>query len=125
MPLRLDNAKSVAHMPTAEQQQTKKDFKPRFKVDPAASPMPEIRLPERLATGRHQNRNAGRDHLGMLGEIKSEYPGEIVGIGSRTKEALIRCCDEHAGQIDPAARLTLVALPERIESNISPIEVTS
>src|SRR6266436_45420 len=72
MPLRLDNAKSVAHMPTAEQQQTKKDFKPRFKVDPAASPMPEIRLPERLATGRHQNRNAGRDHLGMLGEIISE-----------------------------------------------------
>ncbi len=85
MPLRLDNAKSVAHMPTAEQQQTKKDFKPRFKVDPAASPMPEIRLPERLATGRHQNRNAGRDHLGMLGEIKSEYPGEIVGIGRRCK----------------------------------------
>jgi hypothetical protein len=42
----------------------------------------------------------------------------------RTREALIRCCDEHAGQIDPAARLTLVALPERIESNISPIEVT-
>src|SRR6266436_4704879 len=67
MPLRLDNAKSVAHMPTAEQQQTKKDFKPRFKVDPAASPMPEIRLPERLATGRHQNRNAGRDHLGIPG----------------------------------------------------------
>src|SRR5258708_33353610 len=82
MPLRLHNAKSVAHMPTAEQQQTKKDFKPRCKVDPAASPMPEIRLPERLATGRHQNRNAGRDHLGMLGEIKSEYPGEIVGIGT-------------------------------------------
>src|SRR5258708_7124929 len=88
MPLRLDNAKSVAHMPTAEQQQTKKDFKPRFKVDPAASPMPEIRLPERLATGRHQNRNAGRDHLGMLGEIKSEYPGEIVGIG--THEILLQ-----------------------------------
>lgn len=42
-----------------------------------------------------------------------------------TKEALIRCCDEHAGQIDPAARLTLMALPERIESNISPIEVTT
>ena len=43
----------------------------------------------------------------------------------RTKEALIRCCDEHAGQIDPAARLTLVALPERIEPNVSQIEVTS
>ena len=80
MPLRLDNAKSVAHMPTAEQQQTKKDFKPRFKVDHAASPMPEIRLPERLAPGRHQNRNGGRDHLGILGEIKSVHPGEIIGI---------------------------------------------
>jgi hypothetical protein len=80
MPLRLDNAKSVAHMPTAEQQQTKKDFKPRFKVDPAASPMPETKLPERPAPGRHQNRNGGRDHLGMLGEIKSVYPGEIIGI---------------------------------------------
>jgi hypothetical protein len=34
----------------------------------------------------------------------------------RTKEALIRCCDEHAGQIDPAARMTLEALPERINS---------
>jgi hypothetical protein len=64
MPLRLDNAKSVAHMPTADQQQTKKDFKPRFKVDPAASPMPEIRLPERLAPGRNQ--------IGMVGEIISE-----------------------------------------------------
>jgi hypothetical protein len=49
MPLRLDNAKSVAHMPTAEQQQTKKGLKPRFKVDPAASPMPETKKPERLA----------------------------------------------------------------------------
>lgn len=58
MPLRLDNAKSVAHMPTAEQQQTKKDFKPRFKVDPAASPMPETRQPERLAP---------------RGDIKSEW----------------------------------------------------
>jgi hypothetical protein len=35
MPLRLDNAKGVAHMP--QQQQTKKDLKPQFKVDPAAS----------------------------------------------------------------------------------------
>jgi len=36
----------------------------------------------------------------------------------RTKEALICCCDEHAGQIDPAARMTLAALPERISSEI-------
>src|SRR6478735_8892137 len=31
----------------------------------------------------------------------------------RTKEALFRCCDEHAGPMDPAARSTLVALPKR------------
>jgi hypothetical protein len=82
MPLRLDNAKSVAHMPTAEQQQTKKDFKPRFKVDHAASPMPETRQPERLAPRATSNRNGGRDHLGNLGEIKSVHPGEIIGIRS-------------------------------------------
>ena len=29
--------------------------------------------------GRH-HRNGGRDHLGMLGEIKSVHPGEIIGI---------------------------------------------
>jgi hypothetical protein len=34
----------------------------------------------------------------------------------RPKEALNRCCDEHAGQIDPAARMMLEALPERINS---------
>ena len=80
MPLRLDNAKGVAHMPTAEQKQTKKDFKPRFKVDLAACPMPEIRPPERLTPRARSNRNGGRDHLGILGEIKSDYPGEIIGI---------------------------------------------
>jgi hypothetical protein len=32
------------------------------------------------APGRHQNRNRGRDHLGILGEIKSVHPGEIIGI---------------------------------------------
>jgi hypothetical protein len=35
--------------------------------------------------GRHQNRNGGRDHLGILGEIKSVHPGEIVGISIRVK----------------------------------------
>ena len=67
-------------MPTAEQQQTKKTFKPRFKVDHAASPMPETRQPERLAPRATSNRNGGRDHLGILGEIKSVHPGEIIGI---------------------------------------------
>jgi hypothetical protein len=82
MPLRLDNAKSVAHMPTAEQQQTNKTIQPRFKVDLAASPMPEIQQPERLAPRATSNRNGGRDHLGGLGEIKSVHPGEIVGISN-------------------------------------------
>ncbi|MET4345584.1 hypothetical protein ABIC08_006893 [Bradyrhizobium sp. RT9b] len=45
----------------------------------------------------------------------------------RTKEALIRCCDEHAGRIDPAAGASLAALPARIgaEKQIIQIEVTS
>ena len=42
--------------------------------------MPETRQPERLAPRATSNRNGGRDHLGILGEIKSEYPGEIIGI---------------------------------------------
>jgi len=67
-------------MPTAEQQQTKKALKPRFKVDPAASPMPETKQPERLAPRATSNRKGGRDHLGILGEIKSVHPGEIIGI---------------------------------------------
>src|SRR5579859_1250864 len=56
MPLRLDNARAL---PTCPQQQTKKTFKPRFKVDHAASPMPETRQPERLAPGRHQIATVG------------------------------------------------------------------
>ena len=66
MPLRLDNARAL---PTCPQQQTKKTFKPRFKVDHAASPMPETRQPERLApraTSKSEwwarsSRNPGRD----------------------------------------------------------------
>src|SRR4029434_948684 len=83
MPLRLDNAKGVAHMPTAGTTAATIDdeaFKPRFKVDLAASPMPETRQPERLAPRATSNRNGGRDHLGILCEIKSVHPGEIVEI---------------------------------------------
>src|SRR5256885_15986668 len=79
MPLRLDNARAL---PTCPQQQTKKAFKPLFKVDHAASPMPETRQPERLAPRATSNRNGGRDHLGILGEIKSVHLGEIIGIRS-------------------------------------------
>src|SRR5262249_22666685 len=63
-----------------QKQQTKKTFKPRFKVDHAASPMPENRQPERLAPRATSNRNGGRDHLGILGEIISVHPGEIISV---------------------------------------------
>ena len=45
----------------------------------------------------------------------------------RTKEALIRCCDEHAGQMSPAARMRLSVLPKPIteNQNVSQIELTS
>ena len=87
MPLRSDNAKRVAHMPTAGAAENN-PFEPRFKIDHAASPMPETRQPERLTPRATSNRKGGRDHLEILGEIKSEYPGEIVGI--RTGD--IGCC---------------------------------
>src|SRR6266576_7129937 len=89
MPLRLDNARALPTCPQQEQQ-TKKTFKPRFKVDHAASPMPENRQPERLALRATSNRNGGRDHLGILGEIKSVHPGEIIGIRGRTTSRSFR-----------------------------------
>jgi hypothetical protein len=77
-------------MPTAQQQQQKnKPVEPRFKIDHAASPVPETRQPERLAPRATSNRNGGRDHLGILGEIKSVHPGEIIGI--RTLQANTIC----------------------------------
>jgi hypothetical protein len=36
----------------------------------------------------------------------------------RTREALIRCCDEHVSQIDPTARIMLAALPERFPPDL-------
>src|SRR5258708_23762219 len=89
MPLRLDNARALPTCPQQEQR-TKKTFKPRFKVDHAASPMPETRQPERLAPRATSNRNGGRDHLGILGEIKSVHPGEIIGIGTSVRFDLDR-----------------------------------
>jgi hypothetical protein len=80
MPLRLDNAKCVAHMPTAAAATKNQPLEPRFKIDRAASPMPETSRPERLAPRATSNRNGGRDHLGTPGEIKSVHPGEIIGI---------------------------------------------
>ncbi len=85
MPLRLDNARALPTCPQQEQQKNQ-PVEPRFKIDHAASPMPETRQPERLAPRATSNRNGGRDHLGILGEIKSVHPGEIIGISSYRPE---------------------------------------
>jgi len=37
----------------------------------------------------------------------------------RTREALVRCCREHAGVIDPSAAAVLAALPERIDAPLT------
>src|ERR1700730_3920940 len=79
MPLRLDDARALPTCPQQKQQKNK-SAEPRFKIDHVALPMPETRQPERLAPRATSNRNGGRDHLGILGEIKSVHPGEIVGI---------------------------------------------
>jgi hypothetical protein len=84
MPLRLDNARALPTCP--QQSNRKKSFEPRFKIDHAASPMPETTQPERLAPRATSNRNGGRDHLGILGEIKSVHPGEIIGIRNPANE---------------------------------------
>jgi hypothetical protein len=78
MPLRLDNARALPTCP--QQQQKNKSFKSRFKIDRAALPMPKTIKPERLPPRATSNRNGGRDHLGIPGEIKSVHPGEIIGI---------------------------------------------
>jgi hypothetical protein len=81
MPLRLDNARALPTCPQ-QKQQKKQVAEPRFKIDHAAAPMPENTQPERLAPRATSNRNGGRDHLGILGKIKSVHPGEIIGICS-------------------------------------------
>jgi hypothetical protein len=50
--------------------------------------MPENRQPERLAPRARSNRTGGRDHLGILGEIKSVHPGEIIGISIQLSPSL-------------------------------------
>src|ERR1700757_4674775 len=51
--------------------------------------MPETKQPERLPPRATSNRNGGRDHLGILGEIKSVHPGEIIGIRRPSKASWV------------------------------------
>ncbi|MDF0522856.1 hypothetical protein P0R31_37095, partial [Bradyrhizobium yuanmingense] len=75
---------------------------------------PENRQPERLAPRATSNRNGGRDHLGILGEIKSEYPGEIFGISisveanapvKEQQETIIHACNALLGTVVAANEL--------------------
>ncbi|MGY4485525.1 hypothetical protein ACVWWR_004716 [Bradyrhizobium sp. LM3.2] len=98
MPLRLDNAKGVAHMPTAGVAKNK-SFEPRFKIDHAASRCQKPDSQNASRPERHQIGKGGRDHLGILGEIKSVHPGEIIGI--RTLPVSMAMMDHH---LDVVAR---------------------
>jgi hypothetical protein len=82
MPLRLDNAKRRCPHVHSKATADEEGLQAAIQVDLAASPMSEIRPPERLAPRATSNRIGGRDHLGILGEIKSVHPGEIVGIST-------------------------------------------
>jgi hypothetical protein len=64
MPLRLDSATALPTCPQQQQKTQRKSFKPRFKVDDAASSMPEPTRQNASRPGRHQ--------IGTLGEIISE-----------------------------------------------------
>src|SRR5215470_17794574 len=84
MPLRLDNAKSVAHMPhsraTADEEgPSSRDSRLTPRLHRCQKPKSQNASRPRATS----NRNGGRDHLGILGEIKSVHPGEIIGIRSR------------------------------------------
>lgn len=82
MPMRLDIARGLPACP--HQKQQTKTFKPRFKIDHAASSMPENRQPERLAPRATSNRKA-----------------EIIGI--RTP-----ACVPHLKPLDLGAAITTV-----------------
>jgi hypothetical protein len=110
MPLRLDNARALPTCPQQEQQKNN-SFESRFEIDLAASPMPEIKQPERLPPRATSNRNGGRDHLGILGEIKSVHPGEIVGISKKSKGGT--SASRNARMVHPACNSNRVKINAR------------
>jgi hypothetical protein len=62
--------------------------------------MPETIQPERLAHRATSNRNGGRDHLGILGEIKSVHPGEIIGIRNHSRDNSPKRISKNTQRID-------------------------
>jgi hypothetical protein len=108
MPLRLDNARALPTCPQQEQQKNKL-FESRFKIDDAASPMPEPDSQNASRPGRHQ--------IGMVGEIISESwarsnrytrarSSESAGSMSKDvagNEGRISPCQDYAGYYRPTS----------------------
>src|SRR6201997_4978126 len=80
MTLRLDNACGVDHMPTAATADENPIIGFWFGIDRAPQMMPgKVRQNASLPRAR-STRNGGRDQIGILGDLKSECLGEIIGI---------------------------------------------
>jgi hypothetical protein len=62
--------------------------------------MAEPLQPERLAPRATSNWNGGRDHLGILGEIKSVHPGEIIGIRNHSRDNSPKRISKNTQRID-------------------------
>ena len=91
MTLRLDNACGVDHMPTAVTADENPIIGSWFGIDRAPQMMPgRVRQNASLPRAR-STRNGGRDQIGILGDLKSECLGEIIGI--RTKVACAKLYD--------------------------------
>jgi len=79
MPLRLDNARALPH---AHSRSSSRRRRPSSRDSRLTKRLRRCQKPDSQNAsrpGRH-HRNGGRDHLGILGEIKSVHPGEIIGI---------------------------------------------
>ena len=88
MTLRLDNACGVDHMPTAVTADENPIIGSWFGIDRAPQMMPgRVRQNASLPRAR-STRNGGRDQIGILGDLKSECLGEIIGIRKRVLDAI-------------------------------------
>src|ERR1700745_4069045 len=89
MTLRLDNACGVDHMPTAATAEENPIIGFWFGIDRAPQMMPgKVRQNASLPRAR-STRNGGRDQIGILGDLKSECLGEIIGIRTPVLPLLI------------------------------------
>jgi hypothetical protein len=130
MTLRLDNACGVDHMPTAAADENP-IIGSWFGIDPALQMVPgKVRQNASLPRAR-STRNGGRDQIGILGDLKSECLGEIIGI--RTHLALDKDACAPIAHREEGRAHSLLPNPRRIAPRIcsdlifdrhSPLSVT-